>query len=215
MTRLHELPRMPARKIFCIGKNKTGTTSLERVLGDLGFRLGVQAEGERLLRDWAQRDFRRIVALAATADAFQDVPFSLPHTFRALDAAFPEARFILSVRASADEWYESLVRFHTKIVGAGRRPTSADLKAFGYCYPGFLWDIQRWVFGIHEGQEYDRAIYTAHYEHHNASVRQYFRDRPESLLELDVSHPDAMGRLGAFLGVATAGFQMPHLNASR
>lgn len=30
-------------KVFCIGRNKTGTTSLGKVLEDLGYRLGDQA----------------------------------------------------------------------------------------------------------------------------------------------------------------------------
>ena len=55
-------PDMHAAKVFCIGRNKTGTTSVERALQDMGYRLGNQRAGELLLEDWARRDFRRIVA---------------------------------------------------------------------------------------------------------------------------------------------------------
>jgi hypothetical protein len=69
-------------KIFCIGRNKTGTTSLEQALRGFGYRLGNQRQGELLLDDWAHRDFRRIVDLARSADAFQDIQFSLRSTYK-------------------------------------------------------------------------------------------------------------------------------------
>jgi hypothetical protein len=48
-------------KVFCIGRNKTGTTTIEAVLHAFGYRLGVQRQGELLLEDWSRRDFGRIV----------------------------------------------------------------------------------------------------------------------------------------------------------
>ena len=50
------------RKLFCIGFNKTGTTSLAAALFSFGLRVGDQAQAELLLDDWARRDFRRIIA---------------------------------------------------------------------------------------------------------------------------------------------------------
>jgi hypothetical protein len=204
--------KMKGAKVFCVGRNKTGTTSFARALLDLGYCVGDQLSGERLYRDWVRRDFRRIVELARTADAFQDVPFSLPETYRALDMAFPGSRFVLTVRNSADEWYESLVRFHTQILGKGRRPTAADLKASEYVETGYGWALQQSVYGIREGQEYDREIYTDHYERHNASVRAYFQGRPDALLELNLAWPDSMARVCRFLGLDSSGRVMPHLN---
>ena len=69
-----------AEKIFCIGLSKTGSTSLERALKDLGYRLGDQHQGELLLPVYAARNFRPIVEFCLTADAFQDAPFSFPFT---------------------------------------------------------------------------------------------------------------------------------------
>lgn len=85
-------------KVFCVGRNKTGTTSIAKALRALGFKVGDQARAETLIEDWARRDFRKIVRYCRTADAFQDVPFSWPHTFEALDQAFPQSKFILTVR---------------------------------------------------------------------------------------------------------------------
>jgi hypothetical protein len=74
-----------AEKVFCIGLSRTGTTSLEQALRDLGYRLGDQHQGELLLPQYAVRNFRPIVEFCLTADAFQDAPFSFPFIYLALD----------------------------------------------------------------------------------------------------------------------------------
>src|SRR2546429_7047723 len=84
-------------RVFCIGLARTGTTSLEEALKVLGYRLGDQRQGELLLRAYVERNFRPIVEFCLTAEAFQDVPFSLPFTYIALDQSFPNAKFVLSV----------------------------------------------------------------------------------------------------------------------
>lgn len=202
------------RKVVCIGRNKTGTTSIEAALAAFGLRLGLQARGEMLKGDWAKRDFTRIVALCRTADAFQDVPFSNADTFRAVDDAFPGSKFILTVRDSPAQWFESLVRFHTRIVGKGRLPTADDLREFDYRYKGFLWDAFVHSYGSDERLLYDRDAYIANYVDHNRSVTEHFRHRPDDLLVMNVGDDDAMPRLCAFLGVPYRGQAMPHLNRS-
>jgi len=202
------------QKIFCVGRNKTGTTSLAAALRALGFSVGLQARGEMLMRDWARRDFARILQLCRTADAFQDVPFSCGDTFRSLDAHFPRSKFILSVRASPQQWYQSLTRFHTKIVGKGRLPTAGDLKRFEFRYPGYLWEAAQAVYGANEESLYDEELYISHYMDHNRTIVEYFKSRPGDLLVLDVAEPGAMEKLCAFLAVEHRGQQMPYLNKS-
>jgi len=202
------------QKVFCVGRNKTGTTSLGDVMTRLGYRAGDQPKAELLLEEWARGDYDAIERLCRRRDFFQDIPFSLAGTFQAMDRAFPKSRFILTVRSNAEEWYESLLRFHTKFVGAGRLPTAEDLRAFEYRTPGWLWRTQELVYGVDEGTLYDRDLYVRHYEQHNESVRSYFRDRPRDLLELDLSQSDALGKLCDFLGRSSQGMTMPHLNRS-
>ncbi len=202
------------RKIFCVGRNKTGTTSIEAALRSLGLKMGLQARGEMLTKDWARRDFARIIDLCRTADAFQDVPFSLPFTFQALDTGFPGSKFILTVRDTPEQWFESLKRFHTRIVNKGRLPTADDLREFDYRYKGYLWEGFVTNYGDDERLLYDRDAYVASYLEHNRTVTNYFRHRPDDLLVLNVSQPDAMRRLCEFLGYPYRGQPMPHLNRS-
>ena len=69
-------------KVFCIGRNKTGTTSLKLALQELGYKMGSQPQGERLIKDWKNNNFSPIIELAKTADAFQDIPFSYNNTYK-------------------------------------------------------------------------------------------------------------------------------------
>lgn len=167
-----------------------------------------------MLNEWARRDFRNLVRYCRLAEAFQDIPFSYPDTYRAMDAAFPGSKFILTMRGDGDEWFDSLVRFQTKIIGKKRVPTADDLREFKYRYPGFLWDAHRLRYGADEKTLYDRDLYVRCYEEHNKQVIEYFQERPTDLLVINVKMPDAMQRLLNFLGYPHSGETMPHQNAS-
>jgi len=114
-------------KIFGIGNNKTGTTSLKAAMGELGFIVGHQRPAEKLMEDWAKRDFSPIISYCKSGQFFQDVPFSKPYTYVVLDHEFPGSKFILTVRGSPEQWYNSLTEFHAKLWGKnGRIPTKED-----------------------------------------------------------------------------------------
>jgi hypothetical protein len=86
--KLNQLKFGSKPKIFCIGLNKTGTTSLKTALRTLGYEVGNQRKAELLLNDWYKRDYKDLIQYCKGAEAFQDVPFSFPFTFIALDQAF-------------------------------------------------------------------------------------------------------------------------------
>lgn len=202
-------------KVFVVGKNKTGTTTLQRVLKVMGYRLGDQARAEILYHNhYFNGEFEPIIAYCREAEAFQDVPFSSPGTFAVLDEAFPESRFILSVRRSAEEWYESLLRFHGRHFGTdGRPPTADQLKKATYRTEGFMANLMK-VYGTTDDDPYDRERLLSAYEAHNAAVRAHFVDRPGQLLEIDVASPTALIHLEEFLGRSSGLDVMPHENRS-
>lgn len=203
-------------KVFVVGRNKTGTTTLKAVLTNMGFRIGNQAEAEILYhRHYFAGDFGPIIAYCRSAEAFQDVPFSARGVVPVLDEAFPGSRFILTVRASSDEWYESLTRFHASLFGTdGSPPTGAQLRVASYRIPGFMANLMRY-YGTSDENPYDRRALIDDYEAHNASVRDYFRSDPERLLEVNVMDPDSLQRIEYFLGRSSGLSAMPHLNSSR
>lgn len=205
------LKRKP--KIFCIGQNKTGTTTIETVLKGFDYQLGNQVQGEWLLDAWYTRDFKSIIKFCKTAEAFQDVPFSLPYTFEHLDVAFPNAKFILTERDSAEQWYQSLTKFHSKLWAEGKRiPTAADLKAATYRKLGYAYQFNQFVFNTPETDVYNEAILKAHYLNYNQTVKNYFKSRPEKLLVINVANAKDYSTLCSFLNQTPKGDNFPWVN---
>lgn len=188
-----------SQRVFCVGFNKTGTTSLARALRDLGFCVGDQRRAERLIDAWAVRDFRPIIRYCRGAEAFQDIPFSLPYTFQALDMAFPGSRFVLSVRDSADQWYRSLTRFHAKMFGGGMPPIRGQLESASYCEKGWIWKVNRLRWPTPEDDPYNEAILKGSYLSHIQDVREYFKNRGD-LLVINVAEPGSYREMCQFLG---------------
>lgn len=176
-------------KIFCIGFNKTGTTTIEKSLKEFGYKMGSQYKGEVLVFDWYQRDFEKIIKLAETADAFQDIPFSLPFSYVFLDNYFKNAKFILTERDSPEQWYNSITKFHSKIWGDGiHPPTKEQLKNAKYRYKGYAYDSFKCIYNTEDFDLYNKKKLIKTYNTHNYSVKEYFRNRPEKLLSINVSN---------------------------
>ena len=191
------------RKVFCIGFNKTGTTTIKRSVRELGFVLGDQRLAEPMLRDWHENRYEPILRYCRSAQVFQDVPFSLPGMYEALDTEFPGSRYILTVRDSSEQWYASITRFHGKLWGGGKVPPSYDqLAESDYVYKGWPADFMKWIFGTPEDKPYDLETLIACYDQHTADVKDYFAGRPDDLLVLNVAESGAYQALCAFLDVA-------------
>lgn len=201
------------QKIFCIGLNKTGTTTLQSTLAAHGFKVANQRDGEILLEDWFNRDFSRILKYTKTAQFFQDVPFSLPYTYIILSHYYPKAKFILSLRDSAEIWYNSIVTFHSKLWADGKRkPTITDLESANYIRKGFAYDFNKWVFDCPADDPYNSQCLISFYNKYNSDVRDFFKSRPNSLLEINVGKQENYFKLCKFLNVPPIYDNFPWLN---
>lgn len=188
-------------KVFCVGLNKTGTTSLQKEMELQGYVVGNQRQAELLFDDWVKRDFRRIIRYCRTAQFFQDAPFSLPYTFMAVDQAFPVSKFILTLRDNAEIWYNSLVRFHSKLWGNGNiPPTSEDLRNATYIYKGFPYHSRFCVNNVPEEDPYNKNVLIDYYNTHNKNVIDYFRHRPNELLVINLKIAEDYSRFCKFIG---------------
>jgi len=211
-TSLQPSVRPSEGKVFCIGFNKTGTTSVRVAFEQLGYRVGNQAVAEAFITDWACRDFSRIIDYCNTADAFQDIPFSLPDTYQSLDAAFPGSKFVLTVRTNSEMWYRSLTTFHAKVFGGGKIPTEDDLARATYIYQGWALLAMRAIASFPEGDPYNKECLIQAYESHNARVQEYFRHRPTDLLMIDLATEGSFRRFCDFLGKPHQGDVFPWKN---
>lgn len=144
---------------------------------------------------------RLLVEFCKSADAFQDAPFCFQHTYQALDQYFKNSKFILTVRDSDDQWYNSLVKFHSKKLSNGKSiPTWQDLNQSEYRFKGYMALVRKKVFGISELEEpYDELKLKHYYNTHNDSVKDYFKNK-NNLLVINVSKQDSYFKLCKFLG---------------
>jgi FkbM family methyltransferase len=179
--------RGPARpKVFGIGLGKTGTTSLAEAFEALGFRHAPPQVP--LLLQYREGRIGEIVAEAEPWESFDDFPW--PLVYRELAEAYPDARFVLTLRESPEAWIESLVAH------AGRTGESVFKEiAYGYALP----------FG-HEEHHLDL------YRRHEADVRAFFADRPDRLLVVSWDAGGGWDELCDFLGLPVPDRPFPWAN---
>jgi hypothetical protein len=188
-------------KIFCIGRNKTGTTSVKQAFVRLGYIVGNQHKAELLMSDYVRRDFGPVVKYCRSAQVFQDFPFSYPETYAYVDRAFPGSKFILTVRNSPEQWYQSLMKYHSALFGGGNVPSDDQLKNANYVYKGWMWDAMKQIHGAAPPSLYDEESLIESYLSYNREVESYFAARPGDLLVLNLSDADAYQRFCVFLGI--------------
>jgi hypothetical protein len=156
-------------KIFGIGLSKTGTTSLNEAL----VQLGLNSKHYPQFRELFAGDFRCLEKY----DAVTDIPVA-PY-YAQLDEAFPGSKFILTVR-SLDDWLASMERWLVPQRRANDFMIQMRLAMYG-------------VTAFHRG----RLKYV--YERHVREVEDYFRRRPQDLLVLDICAGEGWEKLCAFL----------------
>jgi hypothetical protein len=230
--RLQRLFRRHQRpKIFCIGYNKTGTTSLEKELTELGYKMPNQARQEMLVVEELYRgNHVPLYTLCKRYDAFQDMPFSQGITYAIADALFPGSKFILTVR-EPNAWFESLARFQLK--GILKKAGVEKLEDFDeltfkdktiYLHKNYLQNAaKRHAVSVidHEirldwSQVYNKAHRIELYERRNREIIGYFQERQDQLLVLDITKEKDNSRIVEFLELPKRLIcTLSHLNRSQ
>ncbi|MGK0234513.1 MAG: hypothetical protein ACI8RP_000292 [Urechidicola sp.] len=199
-------------KIFCIGQNKTGTTSLKKFFKDHGYVLGDQIKAEMLLDHYIDREWKPIIDYCKTAQVFQDIPFSNNYLYILLDYHFPNAKFILSERDSPEAWYQSISKFHTKLFGEnGNLPTKENLQNADYRYKGFLWKSFSEKYGAAEEDLYNKEKLIETYLTRNNQIKHYFKKK-SNFIVLNVSEKNNVKNLSKFLNISPKYNEFPWEN---
>lgn len=109
-----------------------------------------------------------------------------------MDQRYSGSKFILTVRASSEVWFQSLQK-HADRTG----PTNLKQLAYGYEKPNGL---------------KKEHIYL--YEKHNQEVRQYFKGRDQDFLEVCWETGDKWEEICSFLGHSIPKTKFPWINKS-
>ncbi|MFT5668595.1 MAG: hypothetical protein ACI9DK_002800 [Vicingaceae bacterium] len=184
------------QKIFCIGFHKTGTSSLAKALNMLGFkvcrRLSMLQEivpDLKLIDHLKKNEYHEIIQIAEEFDAFVDNPW--PLIFKELDQNFPDCKFILTTR-NEENWIESVCNYF--------KNSSTEIREIIYGQ------------GSPIGNE---ELYLTRYREHNKNVQEYFENKPNKLLILDLIENDKWNSLCNFLKVGIPKENFPHENKTQ
>jgi hypothetical protein len=188
-----ELQPIPTR-IFGIGMHKTATTSLHTALTILGYD-----SAHWKTAHWAKAIWREMLEQGRSQTlekhyALCDLP--IPILFRQLDNVYPGSKFILTVR-DEKRWLRSVRNHWSPEHNPYRRAWNTD---------PFTHKIHREVYGQ---KGFDPGVFLARYRQHNHEVLEYFRDRPQDLLVMNMSEGAGWRELCGFLGVPVPSARYP------
>jgi len=173
-------------KVFGIGFQKTATSSLAAALYILGYNVtGYFGSNDPNIHE---NVYDIAYQLADRYDAAQDTPW--PVLFKELDARYPHSKFILTIR-DTDKWLKSVVKHFKK----HRIPS------------------HEWIYGVPTAKGHENA-YIQRYEAHNLEVLEYFKDRPDDLLVIDITKGAGWKELCPFLGKPIPPVEFPLQNTA-
>jgi len=177
-------------KVFGIGFQKTGTSSLGKALEVLGYRVGGYNDFRSMADDpdlTMEMVIEHAHAMVERYDAMKDTPW--PILYKEMDQAYPGSKFIHVVR-STESWMRSARR------DFGTHPNFMHRLIYGCDFPAGNEDV--WV---------------ARYEQHNREVLEYFHGRDSDFISLDLNKGEVcFERICAFLGEPVPDVDWPHVN---
>jgi hypothetical protein len=176
-------------KIFGIGLNKTGTTTLGKALEILEFSKHISFD-LGLTKKWYRGDIAELIDKAKDYNNFEDWPW--PLVYKEMSEKYPNSKFILTTRKSSDIWYESLCK-HSLKTG----PSEFRKMIYGYSMP----------------QKY-KSEHINFYNLHNESARDFFINQDDRFKEICFENGEGWEKLCGFLNKEVPETPFPHLNKS-
>ncbi len=208
--------RSKKAKIFGIGLSRTGTKSLTAALNRLGFSIIHYPNDEVTQEELITGKYN--FSLLNNHDGITDITMS-PYYVQ-MDSLYPGSKFILTVRdkeawlqgierhwerkTSVDYPYQekSKKRLLNQLLGLKRKQEEekirkAELRRF----------LRAATYGIYRFNR-ERLYYV--YDLHYKNATEYFKDRPDSLLVLDITAGQGWTELCGYLGLPVINEPFPH-----
>lgn len=174
-------------KVFEVGDPKTGTTSLGRAFEILGLKH--KGWDKELHIECKQGNFDRALKEAEKFEAFEDAPWHCFELYKKFDVLFPNSKFILLER-NINDWIKSHERHFSK-----------DKDARGLSL-------------IEDYSKKKQLFIDNHIKRYN-KVKEYFKDRPDDLLIMDICNGEGWEKLCSFLDLPIPNEQFPFLNKTK
>lgn len=183
------------RKVFCIGINKTGTSTIKHCFRALGITpIASPTEYTKKIREqlkafYNDRNYAPMLEIAERYQAFEDRPWNMWSMYKHLDQRFPNSLFILTTR-DPESWWRSTERWITV-----KKPEVLHLYQKHLRVPNL-----------------NKESMVESYLRYNREVETYFKGTKQ-LLVLNFEKGDGWSPLCEFLGLPEPGMVFPHANA--
>lgn len=202
------------KKVFLLGMSKTGTTSIEQLLIECGYRVCRGHWNNNvtnyLLSCYVHNDLEEILRLTTYYDAFTDAPWGGGYLHENITRLYPDGLFILSYR-DVNDWYTSLENMFLQY-DKNYMTTMETMKSFG----GYgIVEFFKKIFDI--SNLYDNMDKIKHYYmNYNEEVRKYFKVNNYKFLEIDITEKNFDSRvITEFINCKRTNRSMPHLNKAK
>lgn len=186
-------------KVFGLGLHRTGTTSLSFALNALGIKTIHFPHDERTYKQLIKGDYN----LDVMKNYQGACDISISPFFKQLDRTFPDSKFILTIRdipswlkSTSNHWFDNNRDYKDGL--------SHDNK--------FALFIRSVNYGC---LNYAKDRFTEVYEDHCEKVINYFKDRPNDLLILNICNGEGWEKLCPFLNKPIPSSPFHHLNKSK
>lgn len=188
------------QKIFGLGLSRTGTRSLTAALQVLGYDCSHYPIDEDTYTELSHAQYD--LTLLKYYDGLTDIttaPF-----YREFDKLYPGSKFILTVR-DKESWLGSCARHYFN------RPAFKDVEdPDEEVHLKMRQFLRAAVYGCYN---FDRERFSAVYDRHVREVMEYFKDRPDDLLVIDIVSGEGFEKLAGFLDRPIPTEPFPHKGA--
>lgn len=182
-------------KVFCIGLNKTGTSSLHEAFRILGLKsVHFKDENGNNIKDLLIANYlnhRDILHQLSHYDALSDWDRP-PYTFdivKKFDEHYPNSKFIVNIR-DIEDWLNSREKHVIKNQKIKEKQPDMNIT---------------WL-------KIDRDAWRNEYNEHYAAIDAYFKNREEDILYFDVTQGDDWKKLCPFLHLPIPSTRFPAEN---
>ena len=183
-----------SRRVFCIGMNKTGTSTIKHCFRVLQLTpiASPTTYSPEVLKSihhfYDRKNYGDMLKLAERYKSFEDRPWNMWSMYRHLHERFPDSLFILTVR-DAESWWRSTERWITI--------TKPEV-------------LSRYQLHLRVQQPSKESM-TESYHRYNAEVEAYFAGTGQ-LLTMNIENGDGWAPLCNFLQVPEPQVPFPHAN---
>lgn len=185
------------RKVFGIGLSRTGTKSLTVALNMLGINAVHYPTDATTIRELLNGHYR--LWRLEHVDSITDITASA--FYKEFDQLYSNSKFILTIR-DKEEWLDSLQAYW-----ADRPPYSDPKQTETHMQLRRL--LRKKVYGMFT---FDRQKMSEAYDRYHHEVRQYFSQRPDDLLEINIPAGQGWSYLCPFLDLPVPCVSFPNIN---